>query len=203
MAIRGLRPAVWASRETMAGVPHRGIDLASEEGEPVRSIAPGTVTFAGVDWERRANIPLEPWGAVIVHERHMGPRGLFVEIDHGNGVVSLYAHLGSYGVQVGDRIDAGQRLGEVGRTGIKDSGPHLHFGLFQDGKVLDPLEYLAAYVFPPTLTKRGHAELTKGNRRSRKRRQPLSFTLGAASRVRPLREDLLNRLARFGFGVSA
>jgi murein DD-endopeptidase MepM/ murein hydrolase activator NlpD len=151
--------------------PHRGIDLASEEGEPVRSIAPGTVTFAGVDWERRAHIPLEPWGAVIVHERHMGPRGLFVEIDHGSGVVSLYAHLGSYDVQVGDRIDAGQRLGEVGRTGVRDSGPHLHFGLFQDGKVLDPLEHLAAYVFPPTLTKRGHAELGKRNRRSRKQQR--------------------------------
>jgi len=151
--------------------PHRGIDLASEEGEPVRSIADGTVTFAGVDWERRALIPLEPWGAVIVHERHMGPRGLFVEVDHGNGVVSHYAHLASYDVQIGDQIDAGQRLGEVGRTGIKDSGPHLHFGLFHEGKVLDPLEYLAEYVFPPSLTKRGYAELTKQHRRSRRQRR--------------------------------
>lgn len=151
--------------------PHRGIDLASEEGEPVRSIAGGTVTFAGVDWERRAHIPLEPWGAVIVHERHMGPRGLFVKVDHGNGVVSLYAHLASYDVQIGDRIKAGQRLGEVGRTGIQDSGPHLHFGLFQDGKVLDPLEYLADYVFPPTLTKRGHAELNKQHRPNQRRRR--------------------------------
>jgi len=56
----------------------------------------------------------------------------------GNGVVSLYAHLASYDVQVGDRIEAGERLGEVGHTGIRDSGAHLHFGLFQDGKVLDP-----------------------------------------------------------------
>jgi murein DD-endopeptidase MepM/ murein hydrolase activator NlpD len=96
---------------------------------------------------------------------------LFVEVDHGSGVVSLYAHLASYDVQIGDRIQAGQRLGEVGRTGIKDSGAHLHFGLFQKGEVLDPLEYLADYVFPPTLTKRGHAELAKGNRRSRKQRR--------------------------------
>ena len=145
--------------------PHRGIDFASEEGEPVRSVATGTVTFAGVDWERRAHIPLAPWGAVIVHEKHMGPRGLFVEVDHGNGVVSLYAHLASYDVKVGDRVSAGQRLGEVGRTGIRDSGPHLHFGLFQDGKVLDPLVYLAPYVFPPDLTKRGHADLAKQHRR--------------------------------------
>lgn len=150
--------------------PHRGIDFASEQGEPVRSIAAGTVTFAGVDWERRAHIPLEAWGAAIVHRKHMGPRGLFVEVDHGNGVVSLYAHLARYDVQIGDRIEAGQRLGEVGRTGIKDSGAHLHFGLFQDGEVLDPLEYLAAYVFPPKLTKRGHVELAKQHRRKRRHR---------------------------------
>jgi murein DD-endopeptidase MepM/ murein hydrolase activator NlpD len=150
--------------------PHRGIDFASEQGEPVRSVAAGTVTFAGVDWERRAHIPLEPWGAVIVHERHMGPRGLFVEVDHGNGVVSLYAHLGSYDVKIGDQVKAGQRLGEVGRTGIRDSGAHLHFGMFWNGKVLDPLDHLAAYVFPPKLTKRGHADLAKQHRRKRRHR---------------------------------
>ena len=149
--------------------PHRGIDLASEQGEPVRSVAAGTVTFAGVDWERRAHIPLEPWGAVIVHERHMGPRGLFVEVDHGHGVVSLYAHLASYDVKIGDRLEAGQRLGDVGRTGIRDSGPHLHFGMFQNGKVLNPLDHLAAFVFPPKLTKRGHADLAKQHRRKRGR----------------------------------
>ena len=141
--------------------PHRGIDFASDLGEPVRAVATGTVTFAGVDWERRALIPLAPWGAALVHERHMGPRGLFVELDHGNGVVTLYAHLASYDVEVGDRVEAGQRLGEVGRTGVRDSGPHLHFGLFHRGQVLDPLEHLAAYVFPPSLTKRGNTALAR------------------------------------------
>ncbi|MGB8332001.1 MAG: M23 family metallopeptidase [Polyangiales bacterium] len=148
---------------------HRGIDFASELGEPVRSVAAGTVTFAGVDWERRAHIPLEPWGAVIVHEKHMGPRGLFVEVDHGHGVVSLYAHLGSYDVKVGDQVQAGQRLGEVGRTGIRDSAPHLHFGLFQNGEVLDPLDHLGAYVFPPSLTRRGRADSGMPPRRKQRR----------------------------------
>lgn len=147
--------------------PHRGIDLASDFGEPVLSVAAGTVTFAGVDWERRAHIPLAPWGAALVHERHMGPRGLFVTVSHGDGVVSLYSHLASYDVQVGDRVEPGQRLGEVGRSGIRDSSPHLHFGLFHDGKVVDPLAHLAAYVFPPDLTKRGRAELAHPTRRTR------------------------------------
>lgn len=138
---------------------HRGIDFASEYGEPVRSVAAGRVIFAGVDWERKALIPLEPWGASLVHARHMGPRGLFVEVDHGDGIVSLYAHLASYDVKTGDRVEAGQRLGEVGRTGVRDSGPHLHFGLFRNGEVVDPLDHLTAYLFPPELTKRGHAQV--------------------------------------------
>ena len=156
--------------------PHRGIDFASDYGEPVRSVAAGTVTFAGVDWERRAHIPLAPWGAVIVHERHMGPRGLFVTIDHGDGVMSLYSHLASYDVQVGDRVQAGQRLGEVGRTGIRDSAPHLHFGLFHEGKVLDPLDHLSAYVFPPDLTKRGRAEIDASAKRTRPASSKGQFT---------------------------
>jgi hypothetical protein len=151
--------------------PHRGIDFASDYGEPVRSVAAGTVTFAGVDWERRAHIPLEPWGAELVHERHMGPRGVFVKVDHGNGVVSLYSHLARYDVRVGDHVEAGQRLGEVGRTGIHDSAPHLHFGLFKNGQVLDPLKYLAAYVFPPNFTKRAHAGLAKQHRQTGRHRR--------------------------------
>ena len=147
--------------------PHRGIDLASDYGEPVRSVAAGTVTFAGVDWERRAHIPLAPWGALLVHERHMGPRGLFVEVDHGDGVVSLYSHLASYDVQIGDQVQAGERLGEVGRSGIRDSAPHLHFGLFRHGEVLNPLEHLAAYVFSPDLTRRGRAELAHPAKKTR------------------------------------
>jgi hypothetical protein len=55
----------------------------------------------------------------------------------------------------------------VGRTGIRDSAPHLHFGLFHEGKVLDPLDHLSAYVFPPDLTKRGRAELGAPARRTR------------------------------------
>jgi murein DD-endopeptidase MepM/ murein hydrolase activator NlpD len=94
----------------------------------------------------------------------MGPRGLFVTVDHGDGVVSLYSHLASYDVQVGDQVEAGERLGEVGRTGIRDSAPHLHFGLFREGKVLNPLDHLSAYVFAPDLTKRGHADLAKRHR---------------------------------------
>ncbi len=143
---------------------HRGIDFASEAGEPVRAVAAGVVRFAGVDWERRAQIPLTPWGAAIVHERHMGPRGLYVEVDHGGGVVSLYAHLASYDVKIGDRVQAGQQLGDVGRTGVRESGAHLHFGLFKNGKVLDPLDHLAAYVFAPNQTRRGIAMLTKPQR---------------------------------------
>jgi murein DD-endopeptidase MepM/ murein hydrolase activator NlpD len=161
--------------------PHRGIDFASEAGEPVMAVASGIVTFAGVDWERKAQIALEPWGAVLVHQRHMGPKGLFVEIDHGDGVVSLYAHLARYDVGVGDQVLAGQPIGIVGETGVRDSGPHLHFGLFQYGAVLDPLAHLAAYVFPPKLTRRGQASVHVPRKRSR-----WDFTRSSAARARSL-----------------
>ncbi|MEM7136524.1 MAG: M23 family metallopeptidase [Myxococcota bacterium] len=150
---------------------HRGIDFASEAGEPVLAVASGVVTFAGVDWERRAHIALEPWGALLVHRRHMGPKGLFVEVDHGDGVVSLYAHLARYDVNVGDEVLAGEVLGLVGETGVRDSGPHLHLGLFRNGRVLDPLKHLAAYVFPPHLTHRGQASLEPRAKRRRARRR--------------------------------
>ena len=98
-------------------------------------------------------------------------RGLFVEIDHGKGVVSLYAHLESYDVQIGQEIEAGQQLGVVGRTGVHDSAPHLHFGLFKDGEVLNPLDHLAAYVFPPELTRRGQAHLSHPAKKRRGKHQ--------------------------------
>lgn len=151
--------------------PHRGIDFASEAGEPVMAAASGVVTFAGVDWERRAHIALEPWGARLVHRRHMGPKGLFVEIDHGDGVTSLYAHLERYDVGIGDEVLAGQLIGLVGDTGVRDSGAHLHLGLFQYGVVLDPLAHLAAYVFPPNFTRRGQASLAPRPARRRERRR--------------------------------
>jgi hypothetical protein len=84
----------------------------------------------------------------------LGPRGLAVEIRHARGGLrSIYAHLSSYKVRVGQRVEAGDLLGYVGRTGMQASTAHLHLGLFRGRVPLDPLDHLGALVLSPALSR--------------------------------------------------
>jgi hypothetical protein len=125
---------------------HAGIDLLASEGEPVRAIQDGTVISAGVELRKRGLVDMPPAQALQVPVSRMGVRGLFVRVEHASGVVSIYAHLAGYVVEVGQHIARGQLLGTVGRTGVQTSDAHLHFGLFDQGQVLDPLVHLDRYV---------------------------------------------------------
>ena len=100
---------------------HTGIDLRGEEGEPVRATAAGTVTHAG-------------WS---------GGYGKMVEIDHGNGLATRYAHLSAVEVRVGDKVRIGQTVGLLGSTG-RSTGPHLHYETRVDGEAVDPQKFLRA-----------------------------------------------------------
>lgn len=95
---------------------HSGIDIATGLGMPTKPITRGIVTDAGY------NI----WGL-----------GLFVEIDHGNGYKSLYAHMGKIYVTKGREVDTGDLIGEVGLTG-NTSGPHTHLELSFNNQKIDP-----------------------------------------------------------------
>ena len=124
---------------------HAGIDLARGLGTPVHAAADGTVVMAGKESD----------GAVVV------------EIRHDDGYETMYGHLeASLPVKVGDRVSAGDVIGNVGMTG-HTTGPHLHFGLFApDGKAVDPSPYLAAGALPDPATVLGPkagdpSELTK------------------------------------------
>jgi hypothetical protein len=110
---------------------HNGIDLAAPLGTTVRAAGAGTVTYAG----RQSD------GAVVV------------KIRHPDGYTSLYAHLDpSLQVSAGDRVAAGQAIGQVGMTG-NTTGPHLHFGLYTSGgTAIDPTTYLAAGRLPDPAT---------------------------------------------------
>jgi len=99
---------------------HPGVDIASGFGTPIKPIAPGTVSDAGLNF----------WGL-----------GLIVEIDHGNGYKSLYAHLGSIYVQKGQQVTEVDSLGTVGLTG-NTSGPHTHLEVSKDNNKLNPLAVL-------------------------------------------------------------
>ena len=96
---------------------HKGVDYGAPTGAPVRSIGEGQVDFAG----------------------SMSGYGNVVEIDHGKGTSTLYAHLSRIDVRKGQRVERGQRVGAVGSTGWA-TGPHLHFEFKENGAQRDPLE---------------------------------------------------------------
>lgn len=95
---------------------HNGIDIAAMRGTPIVAPADGEVAFTGV-------IP---------------GYGRTVEIDHGHGLVTRYAHLDKVTVARGDSLSTGDKIGTVGRTG-KTTGPNLHFEVILDGERIDPL----------------------------------------------------------------
>ena len=98
---------------------HPGVDLSANYGDPVRASAAGTVASAGWD----------------------GGYGIKVDIDHGNGYHSWYAHLSRVDVRVGDHVYKGQNIALVGSTGFS-TGPHLHYQLMLNGTAVDPTPYL-------------------------------------------------------------
>ena len=97
---------------------HYGYDLASTKQSPVPAANAGVVAFAG---------PLTIYGNVVI-------------LDHGLGLQTLYAHLSSIEVKVGDRVTKGQELGRTGATGLA-IGDHLHFEVLVSGVSVTPLEW--------------------------------------------------------------
>jgi len=97
--------------------PHHGVDYAAPYGSPVYAVAEGVVKYAG-------------W---------LGGYGKTVIIKHSNGFETLYGHLSSILVKAGDRVGQGHMIGRVGSTGLS-TGPHLHFEVRKDGRLLNPLK---------------------------------------------------------------
>jgi hypothetical protein len=106
---------------------HSGIDLAGTPGDPIYAAAPGTVVHA--DWS--------------------GGYGKAVEIDHGFGITTIYAHCSQLLVSAGDLVQSGDRIATIGTTG-RSTGPHLHFEVRLDGNAVDPLDYLGSPATPDT-----------------------------------------------------
>lgn len=106
---------------TVFSPTHLGVDIGETSGTAVGAGAAGTVSFAGGD-------PCCSYG-------------LYVIVDHGNGIVTLYAHMASLAVQKGQAVAPGQKLGAVGCTG-RCTGPHIHLEVRVNGTQVDPLRYL-------------------------------------------------------------
>jgi len=133
---------------------HQGIDLGAAIGEPVRSVADGTVIFAGVNLASAPRRSLTPTAAARYRWKRLGAGGIYVCVEHApqRHVVSCYMHLDSYVVNEGDVLRAGQILGRVGRTGVQVSPPHLHFELRVDDRHVNPVRYLGDLIIPPKAT---------------------------------------------------
>jgi len=100
---------------------HAGIDFIGPNRAPVVSTAPGVVVFAG----------------------RKGPYGRAVEIDHGLGVKTRYAHLSSISVQAGETVPFGRQVGTMGSTG-RSTGQHLHYEILLDDEQIDPGKFIEA-----------------------------------------------------------
>lgn len=98
---------------------HAGIDISKPVGSTVKASAGGTVTRAG----------------------SAGTYGILVEINHGNGWVTRYAHNSKVLVKVGDKVTKGQAIALSGNTG-RSTGPHVHFEIRYNGSAKNPLSYL-------------------------------------------------------------
>jgi murein DD-endopeptidase MepM/ murein hydrolase activator NlpD len=98
---------------------HKGVDFATDAGADVLAVASGIVTWSG---------PREGYGYLI-------------EINHGNGYSTRYAHNAETLVAVGDTVQRGQAVAVVGSTG-RSTGPHVHFEVLRDGTQIDPMAYV-------------------------------------------------------------
>jgi murein DD-endopeptidase MepM/ murein hydrolase activator NlpD len=101
---------------------HRGVDYGAASGTPVVAPAAGRVALVGREAEG--------------FELH----GNTVGLDHGQGVLSIFLHLSQINVHEGQVVNPGQVIGRVGSTGIA-TGPHLHWGLYVQGKAVDPVPW--------------------------------------------------------------
>lgn len=105
--------------------PHEGIDIAAPFGMPVVAPAAGTV----------------------LRITRQNGYGLVLEIDHGNSIQTKYAHLSRVLVREGQRVVRGQPIAAVGNSGLS-TGPHLHYEVHVNGRVVDPLTYVLPESIP-------------------------------------------------------
>ena len=102
-----------------ASTYHKGIDIAASSGSKVVAAAGGEVVIA----------------------TYSASAGNYVMINHGSGVYTVYMHMASLGVSEGQEVKQGESIGSVGSTGYS-TGPHLHFGIRENGSYVDPQSYM-------------------------------------------------------------
>lgn len=138
---------------------HEGDDIALPMNSPINAVSSGTVIKVAND----------PKGY-----------GNYVDIDHGNGYVTRYAHANDFNVKVGDKINEGQTIGRVGSTG-RSTGAHLHFETIKDGKKVNPRNLKDYFISDTTIKPKGIKIMANEGQMA-----------GAAANI----EDLKNQIAQ-------
>lgn len=132
----------WQRRTTLSGKPVASGWLSSPFGVRTDPFLGDERFHSGVDFAARAGTAVVAVASGVV--TYSGPRygyGSMVEIDHGGGVVTRYAHNQSNLVEVGDPVVKGASIAEVGSSG-RSTGPHVHFEVLRDGRAVEPATYL-------------------------------------------------------------
>ncbi|MFT3915753.1 MAG: peptidoglycan DD-metalloendopeptidase family protein [Anaeromyxobacteraceae bacterium] len=138
-------PASGAALAALSGPPVQGA-ITSRFGARIDPLTAEPADHHGVDLGAPEGAPIRTPGAGLV--LRAGPRGGYgnaVEIDHGNGVVTLYGHAAQVLVTPGEKVEAGQEIATVGSTG-RSTGPHLHFEVRVGGRPVDPARVLKTYA---------------------------------------------------------
>lgn len=99
---------------------HFGLDIVAKLGSRISSVLDGVVVFAGWTMET----------------------GYVIEVQHDNGLISVYKHNAELLKKPGEKVKAGEALAIMGNSGKETTGPHLHFEMWQDGIALDPVNYI-------------------------------------------------------------
>ena len=118
-----------------SGAMHSGLDFRGPYGSPIHAASAGRVVFSG--WK--------------------GGYGKVVEIDHGSGMITRYAHMSRRQARVGDRVEAGDEIGAIGSTG-RSTGPHLHFEVRINGRAVNPRPFLET---APDVLEEARSEFTR------------------------------------------
>ena len=124
-------------------LPIAGAELTSSFGNRIDPFAHRHAFHAGVDFAARAGTPIaSAAGGIVAFAGFKRDFGWVVEIDHGNGLATRYAHASELLVRTGQVVVPGDRIATVGSTG-RSTGAHLHFEVLRAGDQIDPRRYLA------------------------------------------------------------
>ncbi|NKB51212.1 MAG: peptidoglycan DD-metalloendopeptidase family protein [Rhizobiaceae bacterium] len=131
-----------AAQSLPHGSPTPGKRISSRYGTRKDPFTKRAAVHGGLDYRARRGTPVRATASGrVIKAKRFGGYGKLVEVDHGDGITTRYAHLSKIRVKLGQRIKKGTRVGDVGSTG-RSTGPHLHYEVRRGGRTLNPIHFV-------------------------------------------------------------